>query len=119
MIYKAVMALMVITLFGMAISLSECRDQAFQAKIEESERKLQEMADEHARSIEIAQRAMARREEVLEREREKVCRAQAAMGENSDFCDMDIPDSLRLLFEENAGTDHDSLPATGNPAPAN
>lgn len=118
MMYKAFMVFLVGLLFALAISLSECRDRAFQAKIDEAESKLKAMTEEHARSMEIAQRAMARREEVLEREREKICRAQEAMGENSDFCDMPLPDGLRLLFNEEAGSEAGGLPATRDSAKA-
>lgn len=119
MLYKFVMGLLVVALFALAVGLSEWRDRAFQEKIDKADARLAAMTAEHEASMKAAQKAMEQREAILEREKEKLCAAQAAMGLHPDFCSIAIPDDLRLW--ENAPNDADgadTLPPAGKPARA-
>ena len=106
MAYKIFMSILVGLLFVLAVALSEYRDSVFQArfdapqdKIDEAEARLREMTKEHRRSLAAAQAAMREREAILEREKDKFCAAQFAIGNNPDFCRIDIPDAFRLLWQ--------------------
>lgn len=117
MIYKTAMAALIILLFVLSVALSEWRDSVFQEKIDHAENEMREMARDHARAMDAAQKAMAAREAVLEREREKICRAQKTLGNNPDFCAMPLPDDVRLLFREN--DENSALPAAGGSSGTN
>lgn len=76
------------------------RTNSLQKKIDRADEIIAIMKLEHQAAIIASKDASLGRREVYEQAKDKLCRAETALGENSVFCDMPIPDDLRLLWEK-------------------
>lgn len=79
------------------------RTNILQKKIDRADEIIALMKLEHQAAIVAAHDANLSRREIYEQAKDKLCRAETAMGQNSVFCDMPIPDDLRLLWEKPDG----------------
>lgn len=79
------------------------RTTALQKKIDRADEIIAIMKLEHQAAIIASHDAALGRRQVYEQAKDKLCRAETAMGQNSVFCDMPIPDDLRLLWEKPDG----------------
>lgn len=91
--------LVVILVMG-ASAFSTWRTVALENQVKNSREIIARMKLEHEAAIIAANEAWQDRKVIYERAKERLCEAERKIGENSGFCDMDIPDDLRLLWEK-------------------
>lgn len=68
-------------------------------KLETAGEIIQQMHDEHEIALESANNALRERIEIYEAARERICKAEKAIGGNTDFCNQLLPDDLRMLWQ--------------------
>lgn len=73
---------------------------AMQKKIDRANDTIAMMKLEHEAAIVATQEANSSRRQIYEIAKERLCKAETALGNNSVFCDMPIPDDLRLLWQK-------------------
>lgn len=105
---STILWLIVICLLGGLAAFFNWRTGLLQEKIDRADEIIAIMKLEHEASRIAAKDAELGRREVYELAKEKLCRAETALGNNSVFCDMPIPDDVRLLWEkpDHAADDH-------------
>lgn len=105
---STILWLVVIILVGGIAAFFNWRTGILQEKIDRADGIIAMMKLEHEAARIAANDAKLGRQEVYEQAREKLCRAETALGNNSVFCDMPIPDDLRVLWDkpDHAADDH-------------
>lgn len=83
-----------------ASAFSTWRTVALENQVRNSKATIARMKLEHEAAIIATNEAWQDRKVIYERAKERLCEAEKKIGENSGFCDMDIPDDLRLLWEK-------------------
>lgn len=86
-----------------------------QKKIDRANETIAFMKLEHEAAIVAANDANLDRKQIYETARENLCRAETALGNNSVFCDMPIPDDIRLLWEKSHDHASDKCPLQSTP----
>lgn len=112
--------------FFMAVSFAIRKTRAIDTEISDAYRKIdkvtaqlkeandviKQMHDEHEIALEVANQALRERLAIYEEARERICRAEEAIGSNTNFCDQLIPDDISLLWDTptagSSNTDSDS-----------
>lgn len=59
---------------------------------------------EHEAATIAVNEAYQEKREIYERAKDRLCEAEKKLGDNFGFCNMDIPDDIRLLWEKSNPT---------------
>lgn len=69
-------------------------------RMERTEGIIRNMKAEHELALAAASEAMRAREEIHEYQRQRICEAEAAMGNHPDYCSQPLPDDIARLFQK-------------------
>lgn len=75
-----------------------------QSEIANQKTMIAKMRLEHEAATIAVNEAYQERREIYERAKDRLCEAEKKIGDNYGFCDMDIPDDLRLLWDKSTPT---------------
>lgn len=90
------------------INAADRKIEAVTAQLKEANDVIRQMHNEHEIALEVANQALRERVEIYEKARERICRAEEVMGNNTNFCEQLIPDDLSRLWEAPAAGNNDS-----------